>query len=62
MLAKNYWFDKARPKGLAFVKGAFPSGFTGKKDGKHYYKGRLWTGHTGFLGRDDWPQLYRAQG
>ena len=56
MLAKNYWFDKPRPKGLAFTKGAYPRGFTGKKDNRYFYQGKPWLGHTGFIGCEDWPQ------
>lgn len=60
---KNYWFQPTPKAGIndRFPAGPHPNGKTGKvgegKTAKYLYKGTEWTGHTGFIGRKDWPQL-----
>jgi hypothetical protein len=58
MEAKGYWFTpdpKNAPKD--FPAGPHPRGFTGKKNGKHYYMGQLVTGPTCLAGCKDQAKI-----
>jgi hypothetical protein len=56
---KGYWYDKDPKHAPKYIPaGPYPTGAvvngvrggTGKDGNKHYYRGKEWTGHTGFLG------------